>query len=182
MSPRLSSRDWVDAALRTLVEQGIDALRVERLAAAMGVTKGSFYWHFKDQKALLAAVLTAWEARATSDIIFNVEAQGGDARARLRALAIIVFGSDGVLERQVRAWAARDPAAAEVQDRVDERRIGYVSGLFEAAGFTPEHAQARAVFVYQALIGQFALGQHSALRPDQVELIVDVLIGDRSSS
>jgi AcrR family transcriptional regulator len=113
MSKQRSAEDWVQAATRALAAQGIDAVRVERLAADLGVTKGSFYWHFADLAALRAAVLATWEARATTEIIERVEERGGDAADKLRRLGEIVFGGEGALERQVRAWAAQDnrPAA-----------------------------------------------------------------------
>jgi len=161
MTVRLDRSDWIHAGFAMLASGGIDAVRVERLAGALAVTKGSFYWHFRDRPALLAAMLEAWQAEATSDIITRVEAKGGDAAARLASLLSIVFRSDGRLEMAVRDWASRDEGARAAQMIVDQRRLAYVETLFLDLGFGAAEALARARFAYQALIGQFSLGNES---------------------
>ena len=176
MSKRLGKQEWIDAALAALAEHGVDAVRVERLAEALGVTKGSFYWHFADRDALLAAILDAWRDRATNDIITLVESLGGDARARLRTLGLTVFNADGRLDRQVRAWAANDPMARAAQDAVDRRRVGYVEQLFRELGLTPAEAAARATFIYHALIGQFAMNAQARSKPEDLEIILRLLL------
>lgn len=173
---RLGQQHWIDAALRTLAGQGVDAVRVERLAGDLNVTKGSFYWHFANREALLLAVLEAWETRATNDIIKMVEAVGGDAKARLRTLGMEVFGSDGRLDRQIRAWSAHDPLARLAQQRIDARRLGYLGQLFGEMGFGPDAAKARALFSYQALIGQFALTAETRLTGEQLDHVFQMLV------
>lgn len=158
MADKLDRADWIHAGFAMLAAGGIDAVRVERLAAVLKVTKGSFYWHFRDRPALVAALLEAWQAEATSDIITRVEARGGDAASRLAALLSIVFRSDGRLDMAVRDWASRDAAARAAQAVVDQRRLAYVETLFLELGFGAPEALARARFAYQALIGQFSLG------------------------
>ena len=171
MSVRLGQQDWVDAGLRTLAGQGIDAVRVERLAADLKVTKGSFYWHFTDRQALLVAIVEAWKERSTLEVIRRVEVQGGDdASARLWALMEIVFASDGRLDQQVRAWAATDTLVRRSRDHIDQLRLEYVKSHFEQLGFSDAEAQARARFCYQALIGQFALGRPVQSQQDRAEL------------
>jgi AcrR family transcriptional regulator len=86
VSKRLGRQEWINAGLKALAEHGAEAVRIERLADTLRVTKGSFYWHFKDRGALLEALLEAWQARATNAIIDQVEARGGDARTRLETL------------------------------------------------------------------------------------------------
>jgi AcrR family transcriptional regulator len=179
MNQRLSKQEWIDVALRALAELGVDGVRVERLAETLGVTKGSFYWHFKDRSALLAEVLDAWKERATRDVIAMVDGKGGDARARLMLLGQTVFSSDGRLDRQVRAWAAVDPAAQTARNLIDTQRIAYVEGLFSALGFSSEAASARALFVYHALIGQFELG-HRGPSTTELKSIVDALSNPRA--
>ncbi len=177
MSKQKSAGDWVKAATRALAAHGVDAVRVERLATDLGVTKGSFYWHFADLAALRASVLATWEARATTEIIERVEERGGGAAEKLRRLGEIVFGGEGALERQVRAWAAQDTAAAAVQDRVDQRRIAYVEARFVEAGLPAQTAAVRALFLYQALVGQFTLPKRRALGKEAVAEIVGLLLG-----
>jgi AcrR family transcriptional regulator len=158
MEDRLSRTDWLTTALGALARDGAAAIRVEPLAKRLGVTKGSFYWHFADRPALLAAVLAEWERRATDAVIVEVERAGGDAGAKLGNLFRIVFGADGRLDRAIRAWAANDAAAAAVQARVDRRRLDYLERQFAALGFAADDAAARARFAYQSLIGDFILG------------------------
>jgi AcrR family transcriptional regulator len=158
MKSRLDREDWIAASLTALAEGGVEAVRVERLAAMLRITKGSFYWHFRDRPDLLAALLEAWQAAATADIIAHVEARGGDAGARLRHLIGIVTRSDGRLDMAVRNWAGQDAAAASAMAAVDHRRLAYVADLFGQLGFGPADALARARFCYQALVGQFRMG------------------------
>jgi AcrR family transcriptional regulator len=157
MNRRLGFKDWIDEGLRTLARSGIDAVRVEPLAKALKVTKGSFYWHFDDRAALLSVMLEVWEARATEAVIDEVERRGGDERERLETLFRIVSATDGRLERAIRAWAGYDEAARLVLDRVDQHRQRYLEDLFLALGFSGPEAAARARFCYHAVIGQFAL-------------------------
>ena len=71
---------WVDAALRAFADGGPEAVRVEPLAKALGVTRGGFYWHFADRAALLDELLDTWERRSTDEVLERVESAGGDAR------------------------------------------------------------------------------------------------------
>ncbi len=175
MNQRLSKTDWIDAGLRTLAKHGSAAVRVERLAEALAVTKGSFYWHFKDRNALLEALLDAWKARATNAIIDQVEAAGGDAGTKLRTLFTIVIQLDGRLDRAVRSWATQDPMARSALEEVDKRRLGYLESLFLGIGFTPAEAIARARLVYHALIGQFMIGEFEAYAGRLAECLEIVL-------
>ncbi len=158
MTERLGHGDWVVEGLRLLVERGVEAVRVEPLAKRLGITKGSFYWHFGDRAALLAAMLAEWERRATLAIIAEVDASGGGAAERLLMLVRLALAADGRLDRRVRAWATNDPAAADVLRRVDRRRVGYLRRLFVQLGFASPQAGVRAQLTYSALVGGFELG------------------------
>lgn len=158
MTERLGETDWISAGLAALADGGVEAVRVERLAASLKVTKGSFYWHFKNRPHLLAALLEAWQAAATGDVIATVEARGGDARQKLGHLFAIVIGADGRLDMAVRNWADQDRAARAAVEAVDRRRLDYVAGLFGDLGFASAEALARARFAYQGLIGQYRMG------------------------
>ena len=173
---RLGRQEWIDAALRVLADQGVEGVRVERLAAALGVTKGSFYWHFKDRSALLEAVLEAWKLRATGDVITLVEQTGGDAALRMRTLGHRVFGADGRLDRQIRSWAAHDALAGGALDEIDRRRMDYLRALLVEYGFAPEVADARTLFVYRALIGQFQMGPTAQPTARQLETMLDMVL------
>jgi len=150
---------WTDMALQVLAEQGIEAVRVEPLARALGVTKGSFYWHFSDRRDLLDSLLLQWERLATLNVIEAVELACDEPDERLRELTRRVFRHGGPLDRAVRAWASHDQEAADVVERVDTRRYAFVRGLLEAHGFAPSTAAMRARLLYTSLIGE----QHTSL-------------------
>ena len=179
MNTRLGNSEWIDAALRALAADGIDAVRVERLATTLKVTKGSFYWHFPDRDALLDALLDTWKTDATAAIIAEVETRGGDARAKLLHLITLVFNAHGSLDRQIRAWAANDARARTALDQIDQRRLNYLALLFGGAGFSPSQSRIRARFAYHALIGRFTMGttpQSPRSREAEIQLIFQMLI------
>jgi AcrR family transcriptional regulator len=118
----------------------------------MGVSRGSFYWHFEDIGAFHAAVLKAWREVAAEAIIANVEAASTDADP-LAVLLGRVFSEKLALERAVRSWAAFDGAAKAAVQAIDRRRLDYVEGLIRARGVARDVAQARAQILYWAFLG-----------------------------
>lgn len=149
----LTSQDWADAALVAISERGLAGVAVEPLAARLGATKGSFYWHFPNRDALVEAALRRWEEVCTEDIIVFVEAEP-DPRFRLHRLLdrATASASEDRLELALLA-SAKHPAVAAVLSRVTERRIAYTSKLFEDLGFTPSEAQERGLLAYCAHLG-----------------------------
>ena len=121
----------------------------------MGVSRGSFYWHFADISAYHAAILERWREIAAEQIIANVEAASKDENP-LALLLRRVFGERLMLERAVRTWASVDPAARAAVQAIDRRRLGYVESLLTQAGLSAEVARARAQILYWAFLG-FAL-------------------------
>jgi AcrR family transcriptional regulator len=134
-TPRSS---WIDEGLRALATGGPDAVRIETLARALGVTKGGFYWHFEDRRALLDEMLDEWERLGVDEVIERLEGEGGDARARLRRLFALASTSGELLriDLAVRDWARREPEVAERVRSVDNRRMDYLRSLFGA--FCPD--------------------------------------------
>lgn len=161
VADRLDRRAWLEAGLELLAEEGVDAVRVTDLAARLHVTKGSFYWHFRDRADFLDALLETWGATRTDAIIAAVDAKGGEAKTRLRTLFLKSFNSDGRLFLAIQGWARRDDRVQAALNRVVRRRIVYVEQLFLDFGFRPSEAAARAEFAFQALIGHYALGAAS---------------------
>ena len=155
MSDQLSARDWLDQGLKTLAGSGFTALKAEPLAKAMGVSRGSFYWHFADIGAFHAAILTHWRDIAAEQIIANVEAASKDDNP-LPLLLRRVFGERLALEKAVRTWASVDPTARAAVQAIDRRRLGYVESLLTQSGLSTEVARARAQILYWAFLG-FAL-------------------------
>lgn len=154
-SPRLSRDRWVDTALALLAAGGSDAVKVEPLARRLRVTKGSFYWHFRDRRELLLAVLRRWEEVETVGVWQAVEAAGGTAQERLRRLfALAMERRSMALEVALRGWAARDRGAREAVERVDGLRLDYLRDLYVAAGLPGAEAETRGFVAYALLFGE----------------------------
>jgi AcrR family transcriptional regulator len=165
---------WIDEGLRALGAGGPDAVRVEKLAQALGVTKGGFYWHFDDRRALLDEMLDAWERVGVDAVIERVEGEGGDARAKLRELFTIASHSGDLMkiELAVRDWARRDKAVARRLRRVDNRRMDYMRSLFGAFCRDEDEVEARCILAFSLWIGNhFMAADHGARsRADVLEL------------
>src|ERR1700679_4240319 len=165
MADQLSAKDWLDQGLKTLAKSGFTALKAEPLAKAMGVSRGSFYWHFADIGAYHAAILRHWREVAAEQIIANLEAASKDENPLLLLLRR-TFSSKPALENAVRTWATIDPVARTAVQATDRRRLGYVESLFERSVFSPEVARARAQIFYWAFLG-FALSDRPLPRARQ---------------
>lgn len=133
----------------------MDAVRVDPLSKTLGVTRGSFYWHFENRAALLRAVLRRWREKETERAIAENEAADGDAGARLLRLLRTCGADDGRLEMGMRDWAARDEEARSEIRKIDERRVAYMSSLAEGAGVPAEVATARCRVAYLAWLGTY---------------------------
>lgn len=153
MTEQLSADDWIRQGIKALTRSGFTALKADPLAKAMGVSRGSFYWHFADLGAFHAAVLKRWREIAAEETIAGVEA---DSDEPLTALLRRTFGARLDLERAVRNWAAFDPAAQAAVRAIDRRRVDYIEGLLQRRGFSATIAQARAQILYWTFLG-FAL-------------------------
>jgi AcrR family transcriptional regulator len=153
MADQLSAADWLDQGLKTLAENGFTALKAEPLAKAMGVSRGSFYWHFADIGAFHAAILRHWRKVAAEQIIANLEALSDDENP-LPLLLRQAFGGELALEKAVRIWATLDPSARAAVQAIDRRRLNYVARLLgRASGLSTDVARARAQILYWAFVG-----------------------------
>ena len=156
-TPRTS---WIEEGLRALAAGGPDAVRIEPLAQALGVTKGGFYWHFDGRRALLEEMLDAGERMGVDEVIERVEGQGGDAKAKLRRLSSIASSSDEALsidplmiDLAIRDWARRDKTVARRLRRVDNRRMEYMRSLFGALCHDEDEVEVRCMVLYSLWIG-----------------------------
>ena len=157
---RLDAAAWIAAAFDVLADGGIDAVRVEPLAKALGITKGSFYWHFADRRALLDAMLDAWMQGRVAAIRQQAPLRGAPA-AVLRQVADLYTRNANArglaIELAIRALARTDDGAAKAVRGVDRERLQQVGDLFAALGWPRGEAQARAVLFYSYLFGQSLL-------------------------
>jgi len=170
---------WIEEGLRALAAGGPDAVRVEALAQALGVTKGGFYGHFADRNALLEEMLDTWERKAIDEVLERVERQGGDARARLRRAGALTFSRELLpVDLAVRDWARRDPAVAERLRRVDNRRMDYLRLLFGAICPDQDEVEARSMLAFSLVIGHhFMAADHGARsHADVLELAANWLL------
>ena len=165
---------WIEAGLRALAAGGPDAVRIEPLAKTLGVTRGGFYWHFADRRALLDAMLDTWERATIDDVIDRVEGQGGDPEAKLRRLFGLASSGVVAVDLAVRDWARREQAVAERLRRIDNRRMDYLRSLFAALCPEGGEVETRCLLYYSLMIGDhFIAADHGALsRPDVVTLAI----------
>ena len=146
---------WLGAGLEALRKGGVAAVRVERLAAGLARTKGSFYHHFRDRAALLDALLEYWSREMTDAEFERLRALRGGLAARLLALAEDVLEKGmGRYDPAIRAWARQDRKVAAAVAQVDRRRIQALTGFFQEGGFPAAEARVRARTFYTFLLGE----------------------------
>lgn len=175
-SRRLSAEDWAQEALDQIAEQGVASVAVEPLARRLGVTKGSFYWHFPSREALLQAALERWETVEQEEIFGSLE-RVPDPRDRLRALFQVVaheVKSHIIYSELLKALD--HPAVSPVIGRVSQRRLDYLTASFRQAGLGRTAAQHRARLAYAAYVGflQLSLQLHQPrLQHEEFEAYVE---------
>jgi AcrR family transcriptional regulator len=178
---RTPRTNWIEEGLRALAAGGPDAIRIEALARALGVTKGGFYWHFEDRRTLLEEVLDRWERVSVDEVIERVEGEGGNARMKLRRLFELATSGEirGLrghdllrIDLAVRDWARRDEAVAKRLRRVDNRRMDYMRSLFGAFCPDEEEVEARCLLAFSMWIGNhFIAADHGPRsRPEVLAL------------
>jgi AcrR family transcriptional regulator len=153
---RLEKTDWLDFALGALAERGHGALKAQTLAAGLGVTRGSFYWHFEDLEAFKRDLIDHWAAKTTEELL-RAEVREGDAAAQLAGLMLRAFASATGQERAIRAWATVAPHVAETVAAVDWRRIRFAEQLLSALGVAEAEIGPRARLLYWAAIGRLMM-------------------------
>lgn len=173
MTERLSAQAWIDFALATLAREGFAALKADVLARKLGVSRGSFYWHFEDIERFHECVIRRWRQIATEAIIADVERQGAP-RERLDALLRHAFGDGAELEVGMRAWADNNEMAAHALRRVDRRRRTYIEKLLREIGMPAPLAAVRTAVLYWTYLG--AAVSHSRLKGRDLDQVVAQLM------
>lgn len=153
---RLSADGWVDAAMDAIAEGGLPALAVEPLAARLGATKGSFYWHFERRETLLAAVLERWEDEGTDAVIRAVQ-EAEEGLPRLERLLEITSQITRATRIEHALLAANDDVVTDCLERVTVRRIDATARLFRELGFPPAESRRRALLTYASRVGFWQL-------------------------
>lgn len=154
---QVSRTDWLYAALDALGESGVGGVRVDVLAKQLGVTRGSFYWHFKDRNALVVAALEEWEAVCTTQTIEQLEAIP-DPAERLRTLLTHALDIEALsrLEPAIVAHA-KDPVVAPILQRVTQRRVEYLAEVYAELGYSDADARHQALVAFSAYTGWLQL-------------------------
>lgn len=153
MNDRLAKDDWLTHGLRTLAKDGANALKVGPMAAKLKVSRGSFYWHFRDIADFRAQLLRSWQERSTEQVIRDLDTRKAEPD-RLKQFMKRAFAARRDLDRAVRSWAAEDEAAARIVASVDARRVAYIAKMLVGAGVEGKQALGRAAFLYWAYLGQ----------------------------
>ena len=171
---------WVEAGLQALGAGGPDAVRVEALAASLGVSKGGFYWHFKDRQALLEEMLDAWERVVVGDVITYIESQPVEPRAKLQQLFELAPSVDFAVELALRDWSRRDDDVAERIHRIDNRRMEYMRSLFGGFCEDEDEVEARCLLAFSLFIGSYFIAvEHSGrTRLEVLQLAIDRLLSE----
>jgi AcrR family transcriptional regulator len=164
-----------------LIEDGIVGVKIDRLAKTVGVTRGGFYWRFKDHTELLDALLKDWRARNTQPML-DVLAEPGTVEERLSRLAHLYITEQGfspAYDRAVRAWANLSAEVEAVVQEVDAVRIDAIQKVFAEGGYSADDAMIRARVVYFHQVGYYATGLKESLeqRQDLIHRYVKVFTG-----
>ncbi|MFI9772606.1 TetR/AcrR family transcriptional regulator [Streptomyces sp. NPDC052415] len=174
---------WVEEGLRALATGGVDAVRVEALAKALGVTKGGFYGYFADRGALLTEMLDAWERECVDDVFDRIEKEGGDVLDKVRLAGQLTFSGNRLLpiDLAVRDWARRDPVVADRLRRVDNRRMQLLRDAISTFCSDPDEVEARSLLAFCMAIGNhFLAADHPGRTRDQVKARAGDLLLNRS--
>ncbi len=181
----LSAADWVTTAADVLVRKSVNGVDIPDLCNRLGVTKGSFYWHFGRRSDLLTAVLDDWRTRMTLDVSARASRVGGSAASGLRFLLGLIRkprpNRNAAIERSVRDWARIDPIAQAAVTEVDKARLAYFEGLFRQCNFPDKEVRIRAYAAYAIMMGDSILKEtvEAAYLPiDYVSRFVELLLGD----
>ena len=178
MSERLTAEDWLDFGLTVLAEEGHGALKADLLARAKGVSRGSFYWHFKNLKDFHARLLAHWRDRSTLDVIDDIEALKG---GQLAALMLRAFSHPQALERGLRAWSVHAGEAMLVVEAVDRERIAYIETLLRCEGAPDDQVSARARFIYWAYLGLVVCAPQPP-NDDEIVALADLFVRPHAAS
>lgn len=173
----LTRDDWIRAALDALATGGVAAVAVDRIAKAMGATRGSFYWHFSDRRDLVDAALAHWERESTVDRIPSLETVV-DPAARPRVLFREVYEQPADAIEIALAASGADPLVAPVVARVTRRRRDALRRIFTELGCDEAEAEHRAWLAYGFYVGHHQLSRNPETRvdrPDDLRRIVDLL-------
>jgi AcrR family transcriptional regulator len=155
---RLKRKDWLSGALKLLCTKGVEGVKIVPLAEQLGVTSGSFYWHFKNRKELYEALLIYWEEEMTDAAIEAAKSFKGSPTKRIWLLMEQVMSS-GLARCDLAFWhwAQSDATAKKVFKRALDKRFTFAAWMFEQAGFSKAQAESRGRMMVVYMMGESTL-------------------------
>jgi AcrR family transcriptional regulator len=172
---KLGREDWIRMGTKILIERGIEAVKIDSIAKQLNVTRGSFYWHFKNRDVFLLTILQEWETRRAADVMAQLEALICSPSAKLLKLFDLVAQENTQLEKAIRIWAIKDSRVAALIEQVDRQQLNDLKNLFSQLGFPELEAKSRAQIVYAIRLAWFVI----AVPDDSAELAIEVAIVHR---
>lgn len=184
---KLSINDWLRAAFRALTKGGPAAIKAEAIARDLGVSKGSFYWHFANVPTLKSKMISHWKDEATQSIITELNQVSEDPRDKLKHLVLISTSANDtpyggpMVEVAIRDWARYDSSICGIVERVDGTRIDYVGSLFQQFGLCKKQSKSSAKILYSSLIGLQILSVNNLANPrEDLSELLEILLSNKS--
>ncbi|MDH3713412.1 MAG: TetR/AcrR family transcriptional regulator [Gammaproteobacteria bacterium] len=161
----LQPYDWINAALNLLISQGVHAVRITLLAESLGVSRGSFYWHFRGRDALLDVLIDYWRDKNTAAVVaaMNEARVLADGILNLFAVWIHFELFDPKLDSAMRDWGRQSRKVRRAVEAADEERLSAIAALFERNGFSRKLATVRARVLYFTQVGYYAMSIEETL-------------------
>lgn len=179
-----SEEAWLTAAYEVLTAQGVEAVKIMPLAKRLGVSRTSFYWHFKDREALLEAMIRYWEDKNTGTLVDRTEAYAENVFEAVFNLFDCWLDPDlfdSRLDLAIRNWARSDPALQARLDQADARRQRAMTDMLTRFGYDAEEAEIRALTMIYTQIGYISMQIHEdeAKRLARMPAYMEVFTGKR---
>ena len=157
---KVTREDWIEVALNTLIEEGIEQIKVMILAKKLGVSRASFYWYFEDRQVLLDELINIWRATNTASLIEQALKPASsivESIANVFSCWMDIESFNPRLDAAIRAWAHQDKAINQLVDEEDNKRLDAIKTMFIAHGYPSKEAFIRARVLYFMQIGYYAL-------------------------
>lgn len=173
MITTLTAEKWISHGLAALANHGYGALKADVLAKSLNVTRGSFYWHFRDVAEYHKAVIELWRTRATENIIAQIETVA-DRAERLPTLFRTALGGNIALDKAMRAWAQSEPVAKKALAEVEAIRVQYLEQLLDTANVPTKSIKSRARILHWAFVGY---SNSPSIKAVELDAILEEAIG-----
>ncbi|MEM7335320.1 MAG: TetR/AcrR family transcriptional regulator [Chloroflexota bacterium] len=171
---RLNKEEWLDHGLKALAQHGFTALKADTLAKSLGVSRGSFYWHFSNLAAYHEALLARWRDLTFETAVKEIESASGNIQDRLNVIINMAADSPLDVDMAMRMWAKANARVGQAVEEVDQLRLNYLVGIFSDLGLSPQIAVARARIVYYSFLGQLLI--HEEITSEERSILISELI------